>query len=94
MRRQSLKPTQGWAFVFVLRASRGGQYVGFFSDAVVRAFTEAGAAEVEAQAGKANPHWGRWDLHGVVDDFVMESAAAQGMGMRDQCRERELERLR
>lgn len=48
---------------------------------VVRAFAEAGASEVESQHGQAE---GLEGLHRVVDDFVVERASAERMGMTDE----------
>src|ERR1022692_1514969 len=56
-----------------------GANVFYFSVAVVvLALAESGAAEVEAQHGKAKTVQ---RLHGVEHDFVMQRATKQGMGM-------------
>lgn len=59
----------------------GADVVQFAAAEVVLAFAEPGSAEIEAKDGEAE---GLEGLHGVVDDFVVEGAAAQGVRMADE----------
>ena len=66
---------------FGLDPIEGGADVFDFADAVsVRAFTQSGAAEVEAQDGESEAVEG---FHGVEDDFVVERSAKEWMRMAD-----------
>jgi hypothetical protein len=59
--------------------------VGGFGEAIVASFAEAGAAEVKAKDGKAESEVDTVeDFHGVIDDFVVESAAAEWVRMTDE----------
>ena len=81
-----LKPTaMSGQFVFVFKPVECGQNVGGFGAAVVCALAEAGAAKVEAQDRKPeSPLRIVEDLHGVVNNLVVQIAAAQGMRMADE----------
>ena len=49
------------------------------------AFAEAGATEVEAENRKAEAEVGAIEnLHGVIDDFVVQRAAAERVRMADE----------
>jgi hypothetical protein len=48
-------------------------------------FAETGAAEIEAQDGKAEaPVRSVQDFHSVIDDFVVEGSAAKRVRMTDE----------
>ena len=65
------EPLQGGANVVLLAVA-----------IVVDAFTETNAAEVEAQDGKSEAGE---DLHGVVDDLIVQGASAGRVRMADEC---------
>ena len=61
-----------------------GKHIAGFGFAIVRAFTQARAAKVEAQNRTAeSPMPVIERLHGVVDDLVVQVAAAERVGMAD-----------
>jgi len=66
---------------FVVEEVEGGaDVVEFASAVVVLAVAESGAAEVEAEHRKAERVQ---SFHGVEDDFVVQRASVEGMGMTD-----------
>ena len=67
---------------FLFQPVEGGAHIFDFSHAVgVLAFTQSGAAEVEAEHGESEAVEG---LHGVEDDFVVERSSVQRMRMTDE----------
>ena len=71
--------------VFVFKPVQSGENVGCFGSAVMSSLAEASAAKVEAQNRKPETPLRIVDgLHGVVDDLVVEIAAAEGMRMADE----------
>ena len=68
-----------------LQPIHASEYVASLGYAVVFAFAQAGAAKVEAQDGTVQPPYGIVQhLHGVVDNLVMQIAAAERVRMAEQ----------
>src|SRR5208337_4780696 len=68
-----------------LQPIHASQHVAGLGDAVMCAFAQARAAKVEAQYRPAQAPRGIVEYpHGVVDNLVVQVAAAQRMGMTDQ----------
>ena len=71
--------------VFVFKPIERGQHIAGLGLAVVRALAQARAAKVEAQHRPAEAPFRIVErLHGVIDNLVVQVAAASGMGMADQ----------
>ena len=70
--------------VFGMQPVERGDDIGRLGHAFVMSFAETGAAKIEAQHRPAQAPLRRIQhLHGVVDDFVVHGAAAEGMRMAD-----------
>ena len=69
---------------FCMEPVEGCRDIGGFCEAFVASFAETCTAKVETENGKAEaPVCPVEDLHGVVDNFVVKSTAAEGVGMTD-----------
>ena len=81
-----LKPTaMSGRLIFVFEPVERGQHVAGFCSAVMRSLAQARAAKVEAQDGTAeSPVRIVEDLHGMVDNLVVQVAAVERVGVADE----------